>query len=214
MSSRSGRRPDACASTVAATYSRASCSGWKLLRRIRLASTRANTDDDVMVVAPYNDHVDLVRASLDGEPALSAARVGTVDKFQGQEAPVVIFTMATSTGADMPRNADFLYSRNRLNVAISRARALAYVICTEDLLDTRAKSVEEMRLIGTLCSFVEHASRSTRCSLTAFRQGYVLAPSVLRRCVRTLSHGLIWNAPYSAPPNHAAMTAVSAVVLI
>ena len=111
----------------------------------------------VMVVAPYNDHVDIVRAVLDADPATSAARVGTVDKFQGQEAPVVIFTMATSNDADMPRTADFLYSRNRLNVAISRARALAYVICTEDLLDTRAASVEEMRLIGTLCAFVESA---------------------------------------------------------
>lgn len=117
---------------------------------------RPLTAADVMVVAPYNDHVDLVRATLDAQPALSAARVGTVDRFQGQEAPVVIFTMATSTGADMPRTADFLYSRNRLNVAISRARALAYVICTEDLLDTRARTVDEMRLIGTLCSFVEH----------------------------------------------------------
>ncbi|CAA2939277.1 Uncharacterised protein [Enterobacter cloacae] len=71
----------------------------------------------------------------------------------------MIFTMATSNDAHMPRNTDFLYSRNRLNVAISRARALAYVICTEDLLDTRARSVEEMRLIGTLCAFVESADQ-------------------------------------------------------
>lgn len=110
---------------------------------------------DVMVVAPYNDHVTLVRETLDSQPDLVDVRVGTVDKFQGQEAPVVIFTMATSNGASMPRGAEFLYSRNRLNVAISRARALAYVVCTEELLDTRAGSVEEMRLIGTLCAFVE-----------------------------------------------------------
>jgi predicted RecB family nuclease len=119
---------------------------------------RPITGADVIVVAPYNDHVNLIRDVLDGDPTTRAARVGTVDKFQGQEAPVVIFTMATSNGACMPRTADFLYSRNRLNVAISRARALAYVICTEDLLDTRAGSVEEMRLIGTLCAFVEAAS--------------------------------------------------------
>ncbi|MGE3326186.1 MAG: TM0106 family RecB-like putative nuclease [Acidimicrobiia bacterium] len=117
------------------------------------------TAADVMVVAPYNDHVNLVRATLDADPTTAAARVGTVDKFQGQEAPVVIFTMATSSGEYMPRTADFLYSRNRLNVAISRARALAYVICTEDLLDTRARSVDEMRLIGTLCAFVEATQR-------------------------------------------------------
>lgn len=111
--------------------------------------------EDVMVVAPYNDHVDLVRETLASDPTLEGARVGTVDKFQGQEAPVVIFTMATSSGADLPRTVDFLYSRNRLNVAISRTRALAYVICTEQLLDTRAITVADMRLIGTLCAFVE-----------------------------------------------------------
>ena len=114
--------------------------------------------EHVMVVAPYNDHVNLVRSTLVADPATAAAKVGTVDKFQGQEAPVVIFTMATSSGEYMPRTADFLYSRNRLNVAISRARALAYVICTEDLLDTRAKTVDEMKLIGTLCAFVEAAA--------------------------------------------------------
>lgn len=113
---------------------------------------------DVMVVAPYNDHVNLVRAVLDGDPLTADARVGTVDKFQGQEAPVVIFTMATSSDECMPRAAGFLYSRNRLNVAISRARALAYLICTEELLDTRARSVDEMRLIGTLCALVEAAT--------------------------------------------------------
>lgn len=112
---------------------------------------------DVMVVAPYNDHVDLVRGALDADPVTAAARVGTVDKFQGQEAPVVIFTMATSSGDCMPRTAEFLYSRNRLNVAISRARALAYIICTDELLDTRARTVDEMRMIGTLCAFVEAA---------------------------------------------------------
>lgn len=118
------------------------------------------TAADVMVVAAYNDHVNLVRATLDRDPATTAARVGTVDRFQGQEAPVVIFTMATSSAEYMPRTTDFLYSRNRLNVAISRARALACVICTQDLLDTRARSVEEMRLIGTLCAFAEAARGS------------------------------------------------------
>jgi uncharacterized protein len=111
--------------------------------------------EDVMVVAPYNDHVDLLQATFAADPALAAVRVGTVDKFQGQEAPVVLFSMATSTGDDMPRTADFLFSRNRLNVAVSRARALAYVVCTDQLLDARARTVDEMRLIGTLCAFVE-----------------------------------------------------------
>jgi predicted RecB family nuclease len=122
---------------------------------------RAVTAADVMVVAAYNGQVDLVRAVLDADPVTAPARVGTVDRFQGQEAPVVIFTMATSTGADIRRGIDFLFSRNRLNVAVSRARALAFLICTEELLNTRARDVETMFLIGTLCAFVEEARRTT-----------------------------------------------------
>jgi uncharacterized protein len=113
------------------------------------------------VVAPYNEHANLVRAALDADPATAGIRVGTVDKFQGQEAPVVIFSMATSSGEHMPRTADFLFSRNRLNVAVSRAKALAYIVCTEELLDTRASDVAEMQLIGTLCDFVESAEHIT-----------------------------------------------------
>jgi predicted RecB family nuclease len=112
---------------------------------------------DFMVVAPYNDQVDLLRARLDNEPLLRGIRVGTVDKFQGQEAAVVIFTMTTSSSVDIPRGPGFLFSRNRLNVAISRARCLAYLVCTEELLNSRARTVEEMRLISTLCAFVEHS---------------------------------------------------------
>jgi superfamily I DNA and/or RNA helicase len=81
--------------------------------------------------------------------------VGTVDKFQGREAAVVFFTMTSSSAADVSRGADFLFSRNRLNVAVSRARCLAYLVCTEELLNSRGPDVEEMRLISTLCSFVE-----------------------------------------------------------
>jgi uncharacterized protein len=83
--------------------------------------------------------------------------VGTVDKFQGREAPVVFFTMTTSTGEDIPRGPEFLFSRNRLNVAVSRAQCIAYLVCTEELLDSRARTVEDMRLIGTLSAFVEQA---------------------------------------------------------
>jgi predicted RecB family nuclease len=114
---------------------------------------RALRPDDVMVVAPYNAQVRLLRHRLrDG------VRVGTVDAFQGQEAPVVIFSMATSSGEDVPRGIAFLFSRNRLNVAISRARSLAYLCCAPALLEARARTVEEMRLISTLCSLVEQAS--------------------------------------------------------
>jgi uncharacterized protein len=114
------------------------------------------TTDDFMVVAPYNDQVHMLRDYLESDRRTQGVRVGTVDKFQGKEAPVVFFSMTTSSTEDMPRNPEFLFSRNRLNVAISRARCLAYLVCTEQLLNSRARSVEEMRLISTLCAFVEY----------------------------------------------------------
>src|SRR5690606_31434489 len=119
---------------------------------------RPLTAADVMVVAPYNDQVRLLRDVLDRDPRTRGTRVGTVDKFQGQQAAVVMFSMATSSAAEMSRTADFLFSRNRLNVAISRARCLAYVVCTDQLLDSRARTVEDMQLISTLCAFAEYAS--------------------------------------------------------
>lgn len=120
--------------------------------------TRVLEAADVMVVAPYNDQVKLIRRHLT-TIGLGAVRVGTVDKFQGREAPVVFFTMTTSSSADMPRGPEFLFSRNRLNVAVSRARCLAVLVCTEALLNSRANDLEGMRLISTLCAFVEYAER-------------------------------------------------------
>jgi uncharacterized protein len=114
---------------------------------------------DFMVVAPYNDQVHTIRERLGRDPRTADVPVGTVDKFQGREAAVVFFSMATSSGDDMTRGADFLFSRNRLNVAISRARCLAYLVCTEGLLNARARTVEDMRLIATLNAFVEWAER-------------------------------------------------------
>ena len=118
------------------------------------------TVGDFMVVAPYNNQVDLLRARLDQDERTRGVPVGTVDKFQGRQAVVVFFTMTASTGTDVKRGADFLFSRNRLNVAISRARCLAYLVCTEELLDSRARDVPEMRLIATLAAFVEHSDRA------------------------------------------------------
>jgi len=113
---------------------------------------------DVMVVAPYNDQVRLLRERLDSSALTRGIPVGTVDKFQGRQAPIVFFTMTSSSAEDMPRGSDFLFSRNRLNVAVSRAQCLAYLVCTEQLLRSRAKTVEEMHLIATLCAFVEYAN--------------------------------------------------------
>ncbi|NNN08998.1 MAG: TM0106 family RecB-like putative nuclease, partial [Acidimicrobiaceae bacterium] len=115
------------------------------------------TPRDFMVVAPYNDQVDLIKEACQAREELRGVQVGTVDKFQGREAPVVFFTMTTSSAQDMPRGPEFLFSRNRLNVAVSRARCLAYLVCTEELLNSRARDIDDMRLIGTLSAFVEHA---------------------------------------------------------
>jgi superfamily I DNA and/or RNA helicase len=79
------------------------------------------------------------------------ARVGTVDKFQGQEAAVVLISMTTSSGSDMPRNIEFLYSRNRLNVAISRARCLSVIFASPRLLEIPCNTVGQMQLVNTLC---------------------------------------------------------------
>jgi uncharacterized protein len=117
-------------------------------------STRQICDDDFMVVAPYNAQVRRLRAAL---PA--RVRVGTVDKFQGQQAPIVFFSMATSSGEDVPRNLAFLFSRNRLNVAISRAQCLAYLVCSPRLLEARCKTIEEMELVNALCRLAEYADR-------------------------------------------------------
>jgi superfamily I DNA and/or RNA helicase len=79
------------------------------------------------------------------------ARVGTVDKFQGQEAEVVIVSMTTSSGQYLPRDIEFLYSKNRLNVAVSRARCLAVVVSSPLLLEVDCKTPEQMALVNTLC---------------------------------------------------------------
>ena len=116
-------------------------------------STRTLTVADVLVVAPYNMQVRCLRERLP-----TGVEVGTVDKFQGREAPVVFFSMTSSSGEDTPRGLEFLFSRNRLNVAISRARALAVVVCSPALLEARCNSVEQMRLVNNLCRFAEDAS--------------------------------------------------------
>ncbi len=120
--------------------------------------TRLLAVKDFVVVAPYNDQRRLISETFDADPATRGIEVGTVDKFQGREAAVVLFSMATSSADLIPRNADFLFSRNRLNVAISRARCLAYLICTDRLLNTRARDIHQMILLSALCSFVESAS--------------------------------------------------------
>jgi len=119
----------------------------------REGATRSLAAEDVLVVAPYNAQVRrLIETLPDG------ARVGTVDKFQGQEAPVVIYSMATSSVDDAPRGMDFLFSLNRLNVAASRAQGLVILVCSPELLKARCRTPDQMRLASALCRLVELAS--------------------------------------------------------
>ena len=98
--------------------------------------------NDVLIVAPYNAHVARLKKRLPG------ARIGTVDKFQGQEAPVVIYSMATSSPEDAPRGMEFLYSGNRFNVAISRARCAAFLVATPGLFEVTCRSERQMGLLN------------------------------------------------------------------
>ncbi len=113
---------------------------------------RPLTLNDILVVAPYNAQVATLRSALpDG------ARAGTVDKFQGQEAPVVIYSMATSTPDEARRGMEFLYSLNRLNVATSRARCVAAIVASPALLAPDCRTPEQMRLANPFCRFLELA---------------------------------------------------------
>ncbi len=107
---------------------------------------------DVLVVAAYNAQVGEIKRRLPG------VRVGTVDKFQGQEAPVSIYSMASSTPADAPRGMEFLYSLNRLNVATSRARCLTVLVASPGLVRVRCRTPRQMRLANALCRLLEMAS--------------------------------------------------------
>ncbi len=113
---------------------------------------------DFIVVAPYNAHVRCLREAIPNE----RIRIGTVDKFQGQQATVVFFSMASSSGEDVSRGLEFLFSRHRLNVAVSRARCLAYVVANPRLLEASCRTVEQMKLANALCRFVELAEAGSR----------------------------------------------------
>jgi predicted RecB family nuclease len=112
---------------------------------------------DILVVAPYNAQRKLVGARL-SEVGLGEIRVGTVDKFQGQEAPVVFYSMATSSGDDIPRDMAFLFEKNRFNVAISRAQCMSVLVCSPELLDAKCSAVDDMALANLLCAYVDAAT--------------------------------------------------------
>ena len=105
---------------------------------------------DILVVAPYNVQVNYLKSILPKE-----ARVGTIDKFQGQQAPATIISMTTSDPESLPRNVDFFFSRNRLNVAISRSQCLSIVIMNKKILEIACKKVEHILLVNTFMKLLE-----------------------------------------------------------
>lgn len=106
---------------------------------------RAMSWDDMLFVAPYNHQVNKLQYRLGPD-----ARVGSVDKFQGQEAPVVFFSLCASDASESPRGIDFLFDIHRINVAISRAQALAIVVGNAGLLSTEVSTVQQMRQVNVL----------------------------------------------------------------
>jgi predicted RecB family nuclease len=109
-------------------------------------------EGDVLVVAPYNAQVAAIARLLPG------VRVGTVDKFQGQEAPVVVYSMASSSAQEAPRGMDFLYNPNRLNVATSRAQGACILVAARRVLEPECRSPEQMRRANALCRYRELAA--------------------------------------------------------
>ena len=115
---------------------------------------------EVLVVAPYNAQVDLIKGLLN-QAGLNDVAVGTVDKFQGREAMVVVVSLAASSALDAPRGLDFLLDRNRLNVAISRAKANCYLICSPMLTKSRFRDIEELKSVSRLNGLLEQAIELT-----------------------------------------------------
>ena len=113
--------------------------------------------DEVLVVAPYNAQVDLLRDELDAA-GFAEVQVGTVDKFQGREAMVVIVSLAASSAEDAPRGLEFLLDRNRLNVALSRAKSNSYLVFSPALVRTRFTSVNDIKCLSRLVGLLQFAN--------------------------------------------------------
>ncbi|MCV7632099.1 TM0106 family RecB-like putative nuclease [Micrococcus luteus] len=116
-------------------------------------SPRALTPEDVIVVAPYNAQVATVRAALD-DAGFTDTTVGTVDRFQGREAPVAILTMAASSPQEVPRGLDFLLDRNRLNVSVSRGKWACYLVHSPALADALPTNPADLPMIGAFLRLI------------------------------------------------------------
>ena len=100
-----------------------------------------------MVIAPFNIQVNNLKSALGSE-----AQVGTIDLFQGREAPVVLVSMTTSNVEEAPRGIDFLFSQQRINVALSRAKALAILVGTPRLFATKYTTPRQLELVNFFCA--------------------------------------------------------------
>jgi uncharacterized protein len=118
----------------------------------REGKIKAVTQEEILIVAPYNAQVFEIKKRLPD------ARVGTVDKFQGQEAAIVMYSMASSSPADAPRGMEFLYSLNRLNVATSRAKCLAVIVGSPDLFEASCRTPRQIQLANAFCRYLEVAA--------------------------------------------------------
>lgn len=110
--------------------------------------------NDILIVAPYNAQVAEIGRRVEARLGVRP-NVGTVDRFQGREAPIAIYSMTTSTPEDAPRDLEFLYSGNRFNVAISRARGLAVLLASPALFRASCRTPEQMRLVNAFCRYLE-----------------------------------------------------------
>jgi superfamily I DNA and/or RNA helicase len=108
--------------------------------------------DDILIIAPYNAQV------FELQKRIPRGRIGTVDKFQGQEAPIVIYSMTTSSHADAPRGMEFLYSSNRLNVATSRARCVCVLVGSPLVFEAECRTPQQMQLANAFCRYLEIAT--------------------------------------------------------
>lgn len=107
--------------------------------------------EDILIIAPYNAQV------LELQKRIPGARIGTVDKFQGQEAPVAIYSVTTSSHADAPRGMEFLYSMNRLNVATSRAQCVSIIVASPRIFEAECRTPRQMQLANAFCRYLEMA---------------------------------------------------------
>ena len=110
------------------------------------------TLQDILIIAPYNAQV------FELQDRIAGARIGTVDKFQGQEAPIVIYSMTTSSYADAPRGMEFLYSLNRLNVATSRAKCICILVASPSVFEAQCRTPRQMQLANAFCRYLELAT--------------------------------------------------------